>query len=297
MNMSQKYSTWQRGENFKNRAALIKQYNDIDDILPVSSDSSYSFVKTANEQEGECREVFNEAEQKVLGLITAYAYLTFNQIYTLLELMKETFSKTTVKRVLDKLIDLSVIVKYTVRSEVGQGMEKEIKIYSRSRFKIVRCCEIPNMNYKNRLILRSECGNSWAALSLTMVVVNQIVINQMIYGSPIRHLKIENVKYMPKCKIAVLLEMETDKGTYYFVSAMHSRGHKIQEILLDWTDYAMWQKRDFTLVFITSGEKNLVETMEAVNTARFFGFQIGYSLYYDWFKSARNSLIMRDSIR
>ncbi|MBR3032373.1 MAG: hypothetical protein IKH92_05075 [Clostridiales bacterium] len=294
--MAQKYSRWQRGENYPNGRLLAKKYENIDAVPPLSSDSSYTFNKTANEKEGMCTDTFDSLEIDILGIITTFSFLTFNQLYTLLELRREKYSKTSVRRTLDKLIDLSMIVKYSLESVDVDGVCEEIKIYSRSRFKTFHSNEIPNLNYKSRLLVRSECGNSWSTIGLSIVVANQIVINQMIYGEKVRHIRVENVMYMPKCKIVVLLEMETDQGVYFFVSAMHAPFHKIQEILTDWTSYAMAQKKSFNLIFITRDEKNLVETINAVNATKFFGFQVGYTIFSDWFRKSRAAIMMRSII-
>ena len=294
--MAQKYSRWQRGETYTNKRVLMKRYENIDDAPPLASGTTYEFSKTANEKEGVCQNLLDDLEIDILGIITTFAFVTFNQLFTLMELRDEDYSKSAVHRSLDKLIDRNIVVRYSIKA----GEEKaqtEIKIYCRSRFRTFRCCEIPNLNYKNRLLVRAECGNSWSTMSLTMVAINQIVINQMIYGDCIRHIKVENVMFMPRCKIVVLLQMETNHGDYFFVSTMHAQGFKIQELLLDWTDYAMAQRREFTLVFVTRDEKNLVQTINAVNTTKFFGFQVGYTIYSDWFRKSRASIMMRSPIR
>ena len=57
-------------------------------------------------------------------------------------------------------------------------------------------------------------------LALSMHIVNQILLNSMIYAGNVKRFRIAQIKYLPNMRIVVPLEIATNNRTYYFINAV-----------------------------------------------------------------------------
>lgn len=174
---------------------------------------------------------------------------------------------------------------------------------------------------KNLSILKQESGNAISSLAISMHIVNQILLNNMIYADNVQRFRIAQIKYLPGMRLVVPFEIVTENRTYYFVNSLFLTAYRLQEVLSNWGDYsARLQGKDsnieiytkkhnrngelpqrkyerFTLVIIAVSNVHLMHVMDIVNKANIEDFDIAFTIYDDWFQPKKGNFFLREAIR
>ena len=159
------------------------------------------------------------------------------------------------------------------------------------------------------------------SLAISMHIVNQILLNNMIYADNVQRFRIAQIKYLPGMRLVVPLEIVTENRTYYFVNSLFLTAYRLQKVLSNWGDYsARLQGKDsnseiytkkhnrngelpqrkyerFTLVIIAVSNVHLMHVMDIVNKTNIEDFDIAFTVYDVWFQPKKGNFFLREAIR
>ena len=329
--MGNKYSKWLDGTQFNNSVRLRRRYDNIDTTPMCTPMVRYEYKKNIISKPGRFEGELNELQKKILSLVTFHGFLSSKQIQTFLELQGMEVSMSEITRTLEYLIYYNLVERNTViRRETTYNREKlqyvntnceGVKLYSQGVFKPFERTNFPSCPLKNLSILKQESGNAIPSLAISMHIVNQILLNNMIYADNVQRFRIAQIKYLPGMRLVVPLEIVTENRTYYFVNSLFLTAYRLQEVLSNWGDYsARLQGKDsnseiytkkhnrngelpqrkyerFTLVIIAVSNVHLMQVMDIVNKADIEDFDIAFTVYDDWFQPRKGNFFLREAIR
>lgn len=295
--MANKYSYLLRGSSYRNRKRLARQYDTIDNMPQLSLQNHYVFKRNVPSDTKRFAGELTDQELLIMSLVSTMNGVSAKQIKTYLDLMGYSYTEHQINKVLDILIQYNLVERSTIspymfdNSSEDDGVDTKpewsLKIYSRGKYKPFSERLMPGCTYKNNCIFKAEYGNTWSALSLTMHLANQVLLNHLIYGDTIKRFRIARIIHMKRYKLVIPLEIVTDDCTYFYINAVFLRHHKMNEILYDWSEYAKNNDGKIKLIFITGDDEHLKLTMNAVKNKSDWGFEIGFSVYKDYFRNSR----------
>lgn len=329
--MGNKYSKWLDGTKFNNTVHLRRRYENID-ITPACTPSArYEYRKCSVSKPGRFEGELNDLQEIILSLITAHGFLSIKQIKTLLELRGKDVSMSEISKILEDLTYYNFIERNTVtRRETTYDTGKlqyvtsnheGVKLYSQGVFRPYERRNFPSCPLKNLSILKLESGNTVPTLAVSMHIVNQILLNNMIYNENIQRFRIAQIKYLPGMRLVVPLEIVTGNRTYYFVNSLFLSTYRLQEVLSNWNDYSLRlqgkaytgevaSKKNsrngtlserryerFTLVIITVSNIHLMQVMDIVNKADIKNFDVAFTVYDDWFQPKMGNFFQKETIK
>lgn len=330
--MGNKYSKWFDGTRFNNNVRLSRRYENID-MTPVCIPSvSYEYRKISIEKPGRFKGELNEIQETILSLITAHGFLSVKQIKTLLELKGKDISMSEINQILEYLTYYNFIRRNMVTPrKTTYDLEKHqyinssyegIKLYSQGAFRPYDRKNFPLCPLKNIKMLMQESGNTLPTFAICMHIANQILLNNIIYNGNVQRFRLAQVKYLPGMRLAIPLEMVTENRTYFFINSVFLSSYKLQEILSNWTDYALsLQGKDnkvrdgikkthrknenlpqrrydrFTLVLITSNTIQLMQIMDIVKNADIKDFDVAFTVYDDWYQPKKGTFFQKEAIK
>lgn len=100
-----------------------------------------------------------------------------------------------------------------------------------------------------------------------MHIVNQILLNNMIYADNVQRFRIAQIKYLPGMRLVVPLEIVTENRTYYFVNSLFLTAYRLQEVLSNWGDYsARLQGKDSNIEIYTKKHNRKGKHTERLKT-------------------------------
>lgn len=329
--MSKKYTKWLDGKEFKHNKLLKRRYENID-VVPVYTPAArFNYIKYTISTPGHFEGELTDIQERILGLVSTHGFVSVKQIKTYLELQGLDISFTEIGKTLEDLIFYNFIERNTItRRETAYDQNanmyvnsdrESVKLYSQGCYRPFSNRMFPTRSVKNLAIIKQDCGNAMPTLALSMHIVNQILLNSMIYTGNVRRFRIAQIKYLPHMRIAVPLEIATNNHIYYFINAVFLTTYRLQEILRNWANYSMSNDENagkdnknnpanttagntegrrnvpFTVVIIAANTEHLVQIMDVVNNENTCNYNVAFTIYDEWFHKKGGTFFQKEMVK
>ncbi len=289
---------------------LVNNYNNISDSVKnrleascfnapiVLKDKQYVYKKENRQGKPAKISMLSEEEFKVLETIYFGKCITIEQIMMYLELNGYTFSVSKTKSILDKLLYHQAIQRITIFSNGYDGAEKrKCKYYMIGEYTPCKKLGIPNTTMKKLFVLRKECGSSWPLYCISMQIINQIALNQIIYNENIDRIIIGDVRMFPAYKLVIPLTLMSDEVMTVFIFAMYMNAENIHLVLDKWLRFINEYDKRVRLIIISRDDTQQFIVRKNVDKNDFSGLEIGFTNYADWFTNDENRVYIKTSIK
>ena len=329
--MAKKYSKWFDGKEYKHNKILKRRYDNID-IVPVYTPAlRFNYIKYTIPRAGRFNGELTEMQRRIMGLIATHSFLSIKQIKTYLELQGLDISFSEIGKTLDDLIFYNLVERNVItRRETVYDEDAKIyintdceaiRLYSQGCYRPFSNRDFPACQLKNLAILKQDCGNAMPTFALSMHIMNQILLNSMIYTGNVRRFRIAQIKFLPHLRLAIPLEIATDDRVYYFINAVFVPIFRLQEMLRNWNEYAISVKEDinksrkyrsdnnmkdasahrkfvpFTVVIIAANSDHLTQIMDVVSRVETSNFNVAFSTYDEWFKKNGGTFFQKEIVK
>ena len=192
----------------------------------------------------------SEAEKTVLETIFVGKSMTIDQLLIYLLMKGYYFSISRLKSVLDKLMHYKLIQRITVTGSISDDSGITYKYYMIGEYTPCINMGIPNVTAKQLFMLRKECGSNWPMYCISMQIINQILINQLIYNDDVNRFIIGDVKMYSDYQLTIPLTLSMDDVITAFTFVMFMDTDRIETILSKWSRYRKQIDKKIRLILI-----------------------------------------------
>ena len=326
--MGKKYSQWLDGKEFKNNKLLKRRYENIDIAPGYTPALKFDYKKYTIARPNHFNGELSEIQEKILGLVATHCFLSIKQIKTYLDLQGVDISMSEISRTLEDLIFFNLVERNTItrRDTVFDQDSKMyintdcegIKLYSQGCYRPFSNRVFPACSLKSLAIIKQDCGNAMPTLAISMHIINQILLNNMIYNGTVRRFRVAQIKYLPRMRLSVPLEIATNSRIYYFINAIFISTYRLQEVLSNWNDYTTMLKETvsakhsdkkqlesnkkgsvepFTIVIIAANTEHLSQIMDVVNRTDTKNFEVAFTIYDEWFQKKGGTFFQKGIVK
>lgn len=329
--MTKKYTKWLDGKEFKHNKLLKRRYENIDVVPVYTPTARFNYIKYTISKPGHFNGELTDIQERIMGLVSTHSFVSVKQIKTYLELQGLDISFSEIGKTLEDLIFYNLIERNTItRRETAYDQNvnmyvnsdcESVKLYSQGCYRPFSNRMFPTRSVKNLAIIKQDCGNAMPTLALSMHIVNQILLNSMIYAGNVKRFRIAQIKYLPNMRIVVPLEIATNNHTYYFINAVFLTTYRLQEILRNWAGFSMMtaensgkdNMRDssdkkagnhesrrnapFTVVIIAANTEHLVRIMDVVNNEDTCNYNVAFTIYDEWFQKKGGTFFQKEMVK
>ena len=278
--------------------SVINRFNDLlYDVPIILKDKQYTFHKEHRDGKPEKVKDLSAEDISILETIYVAKCLTIEQLMIYQELKGIESSVTRLKCILDKLMYYQLIQRITVNiNDVGIPKQRR-KYYLIGEYTPGKELNIPNISMKKLFVLRKDCGSSWPRYCISMQIINQIALNQIIFNDNIKRFSIGEVKMFPDYKLVIPLAMMTENYMTVFIFATYMNAERIDTVLEKWTRYINESGIRLRLVIITRDDIQQLIVRKYVDALNCSKLEIGYSNYYDWFSDTNNQIYIKTGMK
>ncbi len=263
----------------------------------ISKDVQYLFRKEGKRGIPRKKQDFNHEEKAVLETIYRGKCLSFDQIMIYQSLKGYDCTVSKMKIILDQLIYHQLIQRITVETAILETAERvKQRYYMIGEYTPCRAIGITNVSMKKLFVLRKDCGSTWPLYCISMQIINQIALNQLIYNDSKSRFLIGEVRMLPEYKLVIPLEIASGNQTTAFIFAMYMDAERMEPVLKKWVRYVDENDRRLQLVIITRDDVQQLIIRKKVESLDYSKLDVGYTNYSDWFTDSENKIYIKTTL-
>lgn len=296
--MANKYSNWNNASNYSHTEYVKQTLPPYIKVLELYQ-SQTTFILKESDVIPSLNKIYtnlNIIDIEIIARIASSCGLTAFQLKLYLQMAEYHISQPELKNRLYCLVNLglirNMIFKDISPTTINQNTDVVTQYYylCNSGIEIAKALGSSTISPKQSRTLKTKYGHFHFVLS--NILWNQIVINQLLYNSNIKHFQLQKKEFFNNNSFYVPLKLRTSKNSYFFeyISELSFKHNRLQNLLKQWHIYQKEHPIPFILVLVCKNKSIMDMLLHHPAIYTIPEFRIMVSCSEEWFQTTSGKL-------
>ena len=294
--------------NKYDRVLSIKEYSHKDNsVLDLYTESCkripailkadrYEFNSISRSGKPVIVQKMSKEEQAVLEIIYVGKCMTLEQLLIYHKLKGFNSSISSVKNMIDRFIYYKLVKRVDVTTHISDCDINKEKYYMIGEYTPCKSIGVPNVTMKKLFVLRKECGSNIPLYCISMHVINQMALKQILFNDEVERFVIGDVIFDRNNQLTIPLSVSSATLMVIFTFMAYMDALNTNVLVEKWASYAKQKGKRVELVLITRDDAQQFLVMKEIHKSDFKYIGIGFLNYQDWFNETDDRIIIQTSV-